>query len=187
MEDVAHDRSARRFDSGEALVAIVFSAAMIEGFLNEAAQHVQIYLNNRADEDYPDIRAFAAIFSALEASHAQLELKLEVAGAILRGDIWLKGKQPLQDLRLLSRLRNAILHPRPLSFPGVGDDIPSRPDKLVESLRNRGIIKSPPILSTLGPPQSPPVHAYAPWIIAVQSTEVANWALQTALVGVRKG
>jgi hypothetical protein len=171
-------------DGGEALVAIVFAAVAVEGYLNEAAQYVRTHLRNEPHEKHPEILAFSTIFPELEDSHAQLDLKLEVAGALLRGDIWSKGKQPLQDLMLLIRLRNAVLHPKPLSFPRADDELPKQPDRIIASLVRRGIIKSPPMLPPLPTPSPASDETYAPWFVAIQSAEVAKWALQTAAVGI---
>jgi hypothetical protein len=178
----AVDRSAD--DGGEALVAIVFSSAVIEAFLNEAARLIQVHLKVEPATVTPELLAFAEIFCRLEEAHAQLDLKLQVAGALLGSDQWSKGRQPLQDLMLLSRLRNAILHARPLGFATAEDIGLSKPDTLVSALLSRGVIKSVPMLPPIPNPAPSSEEAHAPWLVAVQSKEVAAWALQTALLGI---
>src|SRR5260370_6113810 len=141
-------------DGANALVAIVFAVAAFDGYLNEIAKVMVARLTSDPHKDHPRIQSLSLILPKLEEAHCQLELKLAVIDAVMGTEIWSAGTQPMQDLMLLVRLRNAIVHPRPLAFYQADEILPKHPDKIVAALVAKGIGKSAPKLPVLAKPWS---------------------------------
>jgi hypothetical protein len=103
------ERGDRDGAQNDALVAIVFAVLAIEAFANEFGELV-------ADEFYwdprvtPDLSGLATAYGAVERERGSLELKLQVVRIALQGGPWPSGQGAFQELALLLRLRNALVH-----------------------------------------------------------------------------
>jgi hypothetical protein len=124
----------------EAVVAVVFSALAIEGFLN---QMVCLASHWEGPPPIPgEVQAFAHILNNLEKQRASIETKLQVAHYILTHRELDRGSLPYQDFDLLMKLRNALAHSRPERFEHpLADDGTLHP--LVQQLVNRGVMEKP--------------------------------------------
>jgi hypothetical protein len=122
----------------EAQVVIAFSAMALEAFLNEiedlSAQDLM------AENDR--LRALGQILATAEASRASAIFKIELSHVLLTGKTIDRGAHPYQDLGLLFKLRNLIVHPRPESVILNPEPDESHPN-IVSSLAARGIIEPP--------------------------------------------
>jgi hypothetical protein len=103
------ERGDRHGGQEDALVAIVFAALALEAFVNEFGKLA-------ADETYwdprvtTDLSALAAAYRSAEHERGSLELKLHVVRIALRGGSWPRGQGAFQQVVLLLRLRNELVH-----------------------------------------------------------------------------
>lgn len=148
-----------------AVTAIVFAALAIEALVNEIAEIVMLYA------PHPKWSALAELLENAEHERASIELKWYLAVHGLSGQTPDKGAQPFQDLKLLFRLRNQIVHPRPETAFLLDDkaDQPRVPS-LVSAFVARGII----------PPPENEFGQLAGHTGYVRTPEVAQWAIKTA-------
>lgn len=148
----------------QALVAIVFSAASLEAFINELTQAAF----KRQLESPEVIQSFASLLNEIEESRGSTRLKFQIGWATLTGKPYDKGKAPYQDFSNLIKLRDQIMHLKPqkeTEFTSVDDLVDNESFKLVSSL--------PKNLLTGG--DNP-----GNWIEAISTKEVAKWACNTA-------
>jgi hypothetical protein len=112
--DAARDIKAAPRDGAQrkALISIVFSVVALEAFLNEITEQAEQIAAHQPAES-PEVVLFAQIMGDAEESHARLESKLTLANWILSGRKVNRGGQPYQDLVLLMRLRNDLVHTKP--------------------------------------------------------------------------
>jgi hypothetical protein len=96
-----------------ALISIVFSVVALESFLNEITAQAQQMAMQQPAVGGPEVVLFAQIMGDAEEAHARLESKLTLAKWILSGRNLNRGVQPYQDLVLLTRLRNDLVHTEP--------------------------------------------------------------------------
>ena len=152
----------------QALIAIVFSVAALEAFLNEAAE-----LAGDPYWDHEAISTFADIMADVE--RFRLEAKLVLAGWIFSGKRLDKGQQPYQDFNLLIELRNSLIHYKP--NPSIPDT--STPEQirhaLTEKFRSKNI---------LADDEDPKLQPYS-WIYRFQTKAIANWSCRTAALMVK--
>jgi hypothetical protein len=125
----------------EALVAVVFSALAIEGFVNH-----MILMGSYLSEDPPheEIRALASIMKDIEDQKGtSLGLKIQMAFYILTRRGLDCGSLPYQDFSLLVDLRNQLVHSRPekVEWPPRTD---WEPHRLVQRLVLRKVMPKPP-------------------------------------------
>src|SRR5271169_5108838 len=97
----------------DSLTAIVFSAAALEGFMNELPIMAG-ELTIRQPES--TLAALHSLLEELEESRASVASKLCFARWVLSGSTFSKGEQPFQDFKLLIDVRNALLHLREESY-----------------------------------------------------------------------
>ena len=102
-------------NSEEGLTAIVFAAAAFEAFLNELSE-VASGTGGTAGTDEPRVALLAEVLAEAEESKASTRLKYFLAGSVLQGRPFDRGNQPWQDLDLLLRLRDAVIHLQPTRF-----------------------------------------------------------------------
>lgn len=141
------------------LIAILFSAAALEGFVNELIEDIQ-YLEPTDDR----IRALSVIAGEIDERNAQLALKIQVIAAGLQGKPFDPGAQPFQDIVLLMRIRNLIMHARPQVLQLGDDSEPIQQDAVIRALAARGVIdiSGPPVTwATIGMLCNPNVGAWA--------------------------
>jgi hypothetical protein len=122
------------------LIAIVFAAASAEGYINEVAERVSLHGASAANAD---LQTLAAVLEDAESHRLSPETKFVLAKKFLAGVVYEKGKPPLQDFVLLSKVRNAIVHLRPgIAFEP--SDIEQQENRLTRSLVGKGLLGSSP-------------------------------------------
>jgi hypothetical protein len=147
-----------------ALVSTTFSAAAVEAFLNEATKMASDYSDMQSDPQA--VRLFAECMTEAEENHTPLASKFALANWILLGMRLDKGAQPYQDLDLLVRLRNRVMH-----FKGnkrfeqhiTADEFHS---ELIQSFGNKNL---------LAEDMEP-----GSWLHAIETKAVAEWSCRTA-------
>lgn len=166
----AYDRS--RTIADDALVAILFSAAALEGFVNEVAELARIH----SDGLSPDaVTALAALLAEAERFNGQVALKIQIYSSILTGVPFDRGGRLYQDFELLFKLRNSLAHLRPESVRTAqsADGFNYEPHTIVRTLTSRGII-SPPSMDL---PRA--------WTELIATPDVARWAFNSAVAMAR--
>jgi hypothetical protein len=151
------------------LTAIVFSAATLEAFINEAAMLAAQRPNPHfSPTPPPSVRIFADLLDEVERSRGSIQLKFLLAKSIFTGESYNKGTQPYQDFDLLIRLRNELVHLRPkenFEFnPESGMSV--KPAPIIEKLRSRNILAEHLPNASL--------------ILLVSTRASARWACNTA-------
>jgi hypothetical protein len=147
----------------QSLIAVVFAAAALEGFVNECFDYL---LELNKDPAFDRMRAIAAAADVTSRA-TSLSTKIQLLSAGIAGRNFDRGRQPYQDFDLLIALRNGLLHQRMERLPG--DDAPDvQPNRLVERARSRGLIEpeSAGVTSVMGVASAP---------------KVAMWAVSTSL------
>ena len=94
--------------NNDAIVAVVFSAAALEAFINELADlaaQPPIGSSNPAS-----VQMFASLVNEIEESRGTTRLKYMVARSVFTGEPYDKSAPPYQDFALLFRLRDALIH-----------------------------------------------------------------------------
>jgi len=157
-----------------AIVSIVFAAIAVESFVNDLVDDVSWSGLGELDPALARLRELAA---AVIEKHTRLLRKIQVIHVALIGKRCDRGQQPFQDLDLLLRLRNALVHSRPetlsavdaISQAGVPTHHQPAPHPLVARLVERGIVPSPPkdVLTSL--------------LAVLHHPRVAVWAYNTAV------
>jgi len=139
-----------------ALVALLFSAATLEGYISEVA-----FLSGAVDTlaAHQSLTSLSSLVDEIEDSRGSVRLKYLMARAALHGRPFDKGAKPYQDFDLLFRLRDAIVHLKP-------DTLTGSPQKLLEQLRSRGLVDLPQ-------------DGAAVWMLTIATPEVARWACET--------
>jgi hypothetical protein len=98
----------RKGNQMDALVSIVFAAASLEAFLNEAAYLASNYQPVVGDPVV--VSTFADVMEEVEKSRAQIQAKFQFAHIVLTGKTYDKGAAPYQDFSLLIETRNELVH-----------------------------------------------------------------------------
>ena len=150
-------------DHSLALVAIVFGAAAFEGWLASFVTHASRHAQHDRGPIDSAAEAISEILPSLERTNAQWSLKLQVACALLTGRALNRGIQPWQDIDLLFRIRNSVIHPSLIWAPTVTDEHDSQPHSFVKSLVSRGVIEPPNPLP--GIPGTKEEHGRKAWDI----------------------
>jgi hypothetical protein len=171
------DRDVRGTNSlqDDALIAILFSAAAAEAFVNELPEHVRIHqgrvreaprrqsseeleLNERILREYPDVLnrpppevlpAVDAMATALEDAEGAREStveKFDCAKRSLTGSQFDHGQDPMQSFMEVMALRDSVMH---LKHPRFGHQHKS--ERLAQNLGQRGIIEAEISNTTLSP------------------------------------
>jgi hypothetical protein len=103
----------------DALVSVVFAAASLEAFLNEAAYLAdksvsrkvrETKLGHLVEEEPPIVSAFAQVMDEAEESKVQVQSKFQLAHLILTNKIYDKASVPFQDFLTLIAVRNLLMH-----------------------------------------------------------------------------
>jgi hypothetical protein len=107
-ERVVAEESETKLIHNDALVAVVFSAASLEGFINELPETV-----TPVEGDPPSVSRCCTMLREAEKGNASAQFKYLLASGILHGRSLDQGAQPYQDFALLFKLRAALLHVKP--------------------------------------------------------------------------
>lgn len=149
----------------QTLVAILFSAATVEGFVNDIMELTQFM---RSDND-EKVRTLGELLSEAEEQKAQTALKLQLISAVFRGTPLERGEKLYQDFNLLFKLRNSLVHLRPeYADSSLFGPRTRRKHKPTDELVARRIISA----KSVNPTQN--------WIEQISVPEVAIWAYTTA-------
>jgi hypothetical protein len=163
--DIAKKAANRsKTEPDQALVAILFSAAAVEGYLNELAAASKMMM-----ADDTQVRLLTELLMEAEEQKVQIAFKLQIVSSVCRGILLDRGDRPYQDFDLLFKIRNLLVHLRPdrSSFDLLGD--PERkPHATVDQLVKRGIVRKDDI------------HDASDWLQVASRAEVALWACETA-------
>jgi hypothetical protein len=150
---------------GQALVAVVMSAASAEAFINEAALTVM----NDLKRDHgllPDaVKAFGAVLSEAVDANTELKIKYQLAATTLTGRPFRTGEPPFQDFANLVRLRNWLVHLKPV------------PPKVIADLEQRGMTFPRETYTSEGGQEK---KAEMSPVSQVATSQVAKWACETA-------
>ena len=172
-------------DTSQSIVAIVFGAAAFEGWLASFVTHAERHVQDDPGPIHSAAEAIADVLPGLERSNAQWALKLQVAAILLTGRPLDRGVQPWQDVDLLFRIRNAVIHPSLTWLPVATDAPGSQPHAFVQALVSRSVIPAPlPIPGIPGSAEEDKLLQPFP-ISALLQPEVAAWAVDSAVGGLR--
>jgi hypothetical protein len=146
----------------------VFAAATFEAFINELDELAAGTGGTPGVAD-PRIKSLAEVLGEAQESKAATRLKYLLVGVALQGQPFDRGAPPWQDLDLLIRLRDSIVHLRPVLFHVGANGFVSTGDKLIQQLRTRNLL-----------PTFPDGHVmfYLQWLAP---RSVARWAVNTAV------
>ena len=108
IETASKDREAVAPD---ATVALILSAAAVEGFINELPEQCHPNPNKIIITNVPEtLRRLYSSIEEVERSRGSSQLKYLVASLVLSGTMYRKDSSPFQDFNTLLELRNLILH-----------------------------------------------------------------------------
>jgi len=162
----AYERSLKV--EGESFVSIMLSAMALECYINDfthrsSQELLQIGIKPLRDLSY--------VLNTLESSRATLIAKIESIYFLLTGSEVDRGSKSNQDLVMLVRLRNELVHRKPESHGdwGIKDTSEFEPHKFVKFFSDKGVIGLPP-------PEAPPV-----WSQFINKPVVAKWAYNTVV------
>jgi hypothetical protein len=108
----------REHAGGDPVVSIVFSVAAAEAFMNEIIELVPSAIENTKLlgmlAEHPGVAKFEALCTATEEARGSVKLKFMMGRLAFTGEVYDKGTRPYQDFDLLIKVRNWLLHMRPL-------------------------------------------------------------------------
>jgi len=151
----------------DAIVAVIFSVAAMETFINEIGTLTSMWSGDPTyfPHEPPQIRILADLLEEIEAARGSIKSKFSLARMVLSGGIpYEKHRQPFQDFDLLVSLRNQLIHFKELNEMQWPE--PNVP-RIVERLRAKNILAEFP--------ESIPQP-----ILYFQTRAVARWACNTA-------
>jgi hypothetical protein len=156
----------------QALVAVVFSAAALEAFINEAVELASLPQFLGSSEEPPAVAAFRSLLTEAEDQKAELGRKFMQARIAFTGQGYDAGRSPYQDLALLVDVRNALLHSKksPETFEQRADGgIIFKPGPIIARLRSKNIVA-----------KHEPSDTMASWVHTISTPAVARWACNAA-------
>jgi hypothetical protein len=157
----------------DALVAIVFSAAALEGFLNEMAELAgmdAIISSTLHPPTPPSVAIYGRLAAKVEEGRGSITLKFLLARGLLNGELGDKGSSVYEDFRLLVELRNELVHLKPsreLKLDSWGGFY-LEPAKVIKRLRAKGVLA----VGEGG--------AQLSWLPSICTRAAARWACNTA-------
>lgn len=151
-------------------IAIMFSAAALEAFINESTL-VANFVPTASKQ--PFLENYSSVMLEAERKRISLEDKYLLAFKTLTNSNWNKGIQPFQDFKLLINLRNEIVHMKGDKWESqikTGATHPKREPEnypaFISALQGKGIVRKPTKSSA--------------WLELVDTTDVARWACGVA-------
>lgn len=155
--------------TNHAVPAIILAAAATEAFVNEFADFApEAYSNSLGMEKIPPpVSDCVRILRELERAREQVTTKYFEAATAL-GKPFNKGSAPFQDFKLLTDLRNAIIHIKPTT---EGDRPPG--ERVTDDLAQRKLA-----LPNTG-------AGSFPWFDRIMTKEAAQWAHNSVLAIIR--
>lgn len=146
----------------DALVAIIFAASTLEAFINELADLALMSTNNTQKEKL--IQQFAEALHELENSNESTRLKFILSKLLISGQAYDKGAMLYQDFDLLFKLRNNIVHFKPIDLTG-------NPPKFLRAMETRQLLGKFA--------EDIPKEAVG-WISKICTRNTAKWACNVA-------
>jgi hypothetical protein len=175
LAHTARDAARRSADPSEhwsPLVAVVFSALMVEAAVNEI-----LHIVATSDEPLPDsvrrLKTLAAV-TRLSERDASLGTKIQVIAAALLGQPLKEDRLPFQDFDLLIAARNFLVHYRPEHASRATDTAEWQLSNLVRRLTSRGFRS-----------KNPGVEVPAA-VELLRQSQVAIWAYETGTAMIRE-
>ncbi len=164
---VSSDRESGQVD---ALVAIVFSAAALEAFVNESVELAELGAVSSGYSEPESVTNFRRLLREVEESRGSTQLKFLLAKQALTGHTYDKGAPPYQDFDLLIELRNALVHlkPRERFEMNIDGKMFVTLPKIIQRLESKNI------LAEFEPDEN------ASWTQWISTRAVARWACNTA-------
>lgn len=157
-----------REGSEDAQGALILAVAALESFVQEFAWMLES--NTFGAMDDPQLILLGDTLIELEKSRAQLLDKIRMSYRILTGVALGKGETSYQNLALLVRIRNELVHPKVVSVDlRAPDKKPGR--EFVRGLVSRGVLRKSAEASD------------QVWTRDVLVPEVAAWSVNTAHAG----
>jgi hypothetical protein len=184
-------------DVFDALTAVILSYSAFEGFLNEMAQLAQTLVRGRQIEDAgghpllwaddtsiaPNIQALALALRVAQDQRASVEYRYDLSWEILSGAPIERGEGSRQNLGVLGKLRNALVHVKSEETQIYVDPDPSSaPDDFkgvwLGMVTERH--QEPPFLRALESQRLLATGDHRqPWIHRVCTRNIADWACMT--------
>jgi hypothetical protein len=157
-------------DAQESLVAIMFSCAALESFINESYEPIR-YL--RRDDILPGLIEYATMMQEMVSIREPLKCKYHKALSHFTGTSQHKGAQPYQDFKILVDIRNSVMHNKPDTFTRKFNAEEQPPQKQIEDHPKfiRQLKSNKAIEET---------DFHCNWIDLVMNDKVAQWAFSTA-------
>jgi len=136
-----------------ATMAQIMAAVSAEAFINEFA----LLLSGLARTGKaPELVRVGSILQQLEASRVQITEKYSIASQLLPGEPFDRGKEPFQSFAYLIKLRNVLVHPKPMS----------KPPKWFSYFVSNGLVVDSPDSEFIFPD----------WMLQLQNKTSASWA-----------
>jgi hypothetical protein len=154
----------------DALIAVVFAAASVEAFINEAAMLAGLRFRPGLT-DPPSVARFKDLLDEAEVSHASTRLKYLLAGSVLLDQAYEKGRQPYQNFDLLLKVRDEVIHLKGERFRMVnGNIVLTERKNIIRALGSRHLVD---------------VGANTGFTNLISTRAVARWACNSAAHMVR--
>ena len=147
----------------QAIVAVLFASAAVEGCIND----IMDFSGFISDE--PETRMLHDLLVEAEQQRAQIALKLQIIGAVLRRTPLKRGEQLYQDFELLFRLRNSLVHMRPDRGESDLFSHKRKSHKPSDDLISRGVIRKKDAEDATN------------WLDLISTYDVAQWAYDAAV------
>lgn len=148
----------------EALTCIVFSAFGLEAFINVLSEFMRQGFGGMEPSGKANLLGQA--LAQFDDSRENLLARIQVTKVILSGNIYNKGAEPFQDVAMLLKVRNALVHPRPEKVHGSvnNKDLSTMYPKFISHLKNKGLVDD----LNGGRTKS--------WYSLIETPKVAKWA-----------
>jgi hypothetical protein len=161
------DRLSRTWDP---LVAILFSAAALEAFIAESVAVAEGHSSEDVQHG-PVLREFSRRVRALERQRDQVRKQYLAAYHVLSGNPLPKNAQVYQNLSLLVKLRNAIVHLQPTPLVRrVGNTFGTSPPPVLKKLSSKNVLAQNDLAGAVT----------TDWLSIVSTRATARWACNTA-------
>lgn len=161
----SYERITSTSNEFESEIPIILSAVALEAFVNEL-EHMAAAA---ASLDGNIVSAnLARVLAEAEEGKAALLLKIDVANLAMTGTLPDRGAQPYQDVRLLTALRNKLVHGKPEAVEFAEPEEEKKLLNIVTGLIGRGVIPRP----------TNPAIAWRQYVFV---RSVAAWAHNTAV------
>lgn len=159
----------RQLGQMDAIDAVVFSVAALEGFINEVSALARQAYSGIRNDNPPSVETLGRLLREVEERKGSLRLKFMLAHLVFTGQTYDASSRPFQDFNLLIQLRNAIVHHKPDEFFTQEADgtIEFEPAKLLSKLESKNVLAEESKVQTS-------------WLNRVATSACACWACNTS-------